>query len=115
MGSKLSSTFEGSTPRTSTVSSSIDEGTEELWPYVWAIRDPECLDWKIGLTREEIQNLALLQLELTVSIIPILYLSDHKHVCDVEKLKSIGITHVLNVAGPAARGPLQLYEIHNIT
>ena len=91
------------------------EDTEkELWPYLCAMRDPSCLDWKRGLSDEEIQICALRQIDLPVPITSSLYLSDHKGVCDVDKLKSLGITRVLNVAGPAARGPLKMYETNDI-
>lgn len=109
MGNKLSSTEPSSQ---SSNFGSVQE--EELWPYLWAMRDPSCLDWKRGLTDEDIQSYSLRQINLPVSITPSLYLSDHKSVCDVEKLKSLGITQVLNVAGPAARGPLEQYQANGI-
>lgn len=87
---------------------------EEVWPYVWAMRDPECLDWKRGLTEEEIQTCALRQIDMPVPITQTMYLSDHRRACDVQKLKSLGITHVLNVAGAAARGPTDIYEANDI-
>lgn len=91
------------------------KNTEDLWPYIWAIREPECLDWKNGLEDEEIEVLALRQHNLPVPITKTLYLSGRKDVCDVDKLDNLGITHVLNVAGVCARGPLDLYKDHNIT
>lgn len=61
---------------------------EEDWPYVWAIRHENILSTKQtddGIT-------------LPTEIMPYLYLSDLKHVRDVKLLKSMGITHVINMA-----------------
>jgi hypothetical protein len=98
--------------------------TEDIWPYVWAIEDPEILDWKIGknvsfsvgekLTNEDIIALDKKQCALPVAITTDLYLSNHRCVCDVDLLKQAGITHVLNVAGPSNRGPLAKYAVENI-
>ena len=96
-------------------SSTSTECTESIWPYVWAIREPECLDWKTGLNSEEIQVLAARQADLPVPITTTIYLSDHKSVCDVQRLSALGITHVLNVAGVTARGPLDEYKSQGIT
>ena len=92
-----------------------DDDEEELWPYIWAIREPECLDWKNNLDDEEINMHAQKQMELPVPITDWLYLSNHRSACDIAKLKALGITHVLNVAGPEARGPVESYQVEGIT
>jgi len=38
------------------------------WPWVWGIRDQKLLDWKLGLTDNEIQAQAKLQSDLPVPI-----------------------------------------------
>lgn len=96
-------------------SNTIAKCSEDLWPYVWAIRDPECLDWKRGLTDEEIEVLSLRQSEMPVEITETLFLSTQRHVEDVNHLNTLGITHVLNVAGKGARGPVDLYKAQGIT
>lgn len=130
----------------------IGREVEENWPYVWAIRDPEVLDWRsafvapppaststaeaeVGgtsspppptasnettasagasvlqrMSADDIQAMAIKQAQLPVEIASYLYLSDAKSVRDVPTLKKRGITHVLNVAGPSAKGPLADYE-----
>mmetsp|Transcript_31708 Transcript_31708/g.37292 ORF Transcript_31708/g.37292 Transcript_31708/m.37292 type:complete len:243 (+) Transcript_31708:104-832(+) len=92
--------------------------SENDWPYVWAIRDAEILDWKKSVegerTAEEIQKLAKAQANLPVEIAPYLYLCGAKHAHDVSLLKEKGITHVLNVAGMAGQGPIEEYKNANI-
>jgi len=126
------------------------------WPFVWAIRDPEVLDWRSVLVKplpattstapdaseaeaggtsppppppvstetmasagasilqsmsaEDIQAMAIKQSQMPVEIAPYLYLSDAKSVRDVPRLTERGITHVLNVAGPSAKGPVADYQ-----
>jgi hypothetical protein len=102
----------------------IPQCTEDVWPYVWAIGEPECLDWKIGktdsftegtsLTHDLMMSISLQQQNLPVCISPHLYLSNHNSVTNIEQLQVRGITHVLNVAGPAARGPVQKYKEHGM-
>jgi hypothetical protein len=83
----------------------------ELWPYLWAMREAgECLDWKRGLTPSEIESCFIRQADLPVTITDTLFLSDRKGACDIEKLRFLGVTLVLNVAGPAARGPVEDYR-----
>lgn len=88
---------------------------KEDWPYIWAIRDTEQLDWRIGLSNEEICAGAKEQIELPVEIGDGIFLSDARHAHDLERLKALGITHVLNVAGKAAIGPENEYTAAGIT
>lgn len=89
---------------------------EEDWPWVWGIRDPECLDWKIGLSDEDVRNQALNQRNLPVSISDQLYLGNAPSVESVAKLKECGITAVLNMAGPLAlhRKTIREYKANSI-
>jgi len=86
------------------------------WPWVWAIWDPECLDWKKGLSDEEIQETALQQAQLPVLITDDLFLGNAYSVESVQKLQSRGITAVLNMAGPLAlkRKTIQAYKNQRI-
>lgn len=106
--------FGSRTEPKSSYDNSTHQNEDDIWPYVWALQDPTCLDWKQGMSAEEIQECAVRQTKLPVSITETLYLSDHKNACNMDKLKTLGITHVLNVAGPAARGPVDKYKSHNI-
>ena len=46
---------------------------------------------------------------MPVEIMPSLFLSDARRAHDVSRLKSLGITHVVNVAGKSAEGPAEEY------
>ena len=83
---------------------------------MWGIRDPECLDWKIGLSDEDVRNQALNQRNLPVSISDQLYLGNAPSVESVAKLKECGITAVLNMAGPLAlhRKTIREYKANSI-
>jgi hypothetical protein len=110
--------------------------TNNDWPWVWAIRDVEVLDWRNSpgvrmlvvscilltarsadgpLEAHEIQRLSQTQQDLPVEISPYLYLSDARHAHDIERLKARGITHVLNVAGSSAVGPADAYAAEGVT
>ena len=88
---------------------------EKHWPYVWAIRESEVLDWKRGLEPEQLQPLAIVQQDMPVEIMSHLYLSDARRARDITTLKAKGITHVLNVAGLEAPSPVKEYEKEGIT
>eukprot|EP00526_Cylindrotheca_closterium_P015654 CAMPEP_0113638192 /NCGR_PEP_ID=MMETSP0017_2-20120614/19998_1 /TAXON_ID=2856 /ORGANISM="Cylindrotheca closterium" /LENGTH=270 /DNA_ID=CAMNT_0000549269 /DNA_START=858 /DNA_END=1670 /DNA_ORIENTATION=+ /assembly_acc=CAM_ASM_000147 len=92
------------------------EFVQEDWPWVWAIWEPEILDWKIGLSDEEIQETALRQAQLPVPITENLFLGNAFSVESTDKLKARGITAVLNMAGPMAlkRKTIQAYKKHGI-
>eukprot|EP00977_Amphora_coffeiformis_P006609 scaffold1427_cov182-Amphora_coffeaeformis.AAC.2 len=69
------------------------------WPWVWAIRDYELLDGRKGCpTAERVPGVA----SLPVHIHDKLYLGNAACISDINHLKDLGITGVLNVAGPQA-------------
>ena len=75
----------------------------EDWPWVWALRDTSVLDWKRGLTDNEIQAQILHQQRLPVEILPGKeYLGNAQSIPNTEDLQELGITAVLNMAGPMA-------------
>ena len=90
------------------------EDTSKTWPYVWAIRESELLDWKMNLSTEEVETMALAQSQMPVQIMPHLFLSDARRARDVDLLAERGITHVLNVAGLEAPSPREDYTRRGI-
>jgi hypothetical protein len=74
----------------------------EDWPWVWAIRDPEVLDWRRGLSEEAMLKRQNLQDNLPVHIYGNVYLGNAGSVQDLAKLKKLGIRRVLNMAGSLA-------------
>jgi predicted protein tyrosine phosphatase len=90
------------------------------WPYVWAIRDWEQLNWQrktdgTTLCIDDVERIINWQSRLPVEITPYMFLSNAQNAHDIEMLKERGITHVLNVAGTAGMGPLSEYADANIT
>jgi len=89
----------------------VQEANDEMWPYVWAIRDHEVLDWREGLSEEEVHAGKLEQAALPVQIgAEYLFLGDAKSARDLELLKERGITHVLNVASSVVPSPTEEYD-----
>jgi Dual specificity phosphatase, catalytic domain len=74
----------------------------EDWPWVWAIRDPEVLDWRPGLSPEAILDRQNFQDNLPVQIYGKVFLGSANSVQDLSKLKKLGIRRVLNMAGSMA-------------
>ena len=76
------------------------------WPYVWAIRDVSVLDkiWKQSLTnmKQEINEIECKQHDLPKHIFKNIYLGNANSVQDIDKLQSLKIKRVLNMAGPYA-------------
>lgn len=87
-----------------------DEIGEEEFPYLSCLVDPEILDWRQGLSDSEIVRINKEHANLPVEISPRLFLSDRKGAHNIERLKELGITHVLNVAGPSAKMDTYAYE-----
>jgi atypical dual specificity phosphatase len=85
------------------------------WPWVWAILDAEQLDWKSSLSPEEVTAIAKEQSQLPVQITDTVFLSDARRAHDIERLKELKITHVLNVAGMGSRGPVEEYARRGIS
>lgn len=72
------------------------------------------VDWKCGLSIGEIQSAIKKQTHLPVQIFTGLLLSDAKTARNVSLLQELGVTHVLNMAGPKTRGPVDRYHMANI-
>jgi protein-tyrosine phosphatase len=85
-------------------------------PWVASIRDTHVLDWCRGLNHEQIQNQFQIQLDLPVHIYGNVYLGNAASVENIGKLQRLGITSVLNMAGPFAlkRSTIRAYETHGI-
>jgi hypothetical protein len=89
-----------------------DEGDNN--PWIWAIRDPEILDWKDSITEgpfkeDEILTILAAQSNHPVQISSYLYLSNAVGAHNIIRLKQLGITHVLNVAGVMASPESDIY------
>lgn len=96
---------------------SLYASIHEDWPWLWGIRDPECLDWKKGLSEDEIQANSLRQRDLPVSISENVYLGSAMSVESIiPQLQNVfGITSVLNMAGHTIRDEtIKEYENHGI-
>lgn len=78
-----------------------------MLPYMMAI---QAIDWRRGLSEKEQREVVKLQFRLPVTILPDLLLGDALCARDVSHLVTIGVTHVLNVAGQKARGPVRAYD-----
>eukprot|EP00977_Amphora_coffeiformis_P005173 scaffold1112_cov92-Amphora_coffeaeformis.AAC.9 len=96
---------------------------DDDWPYVWALRQGDVLDWRRACpTPEMVQERMLEQLQLPVDITSRVYLGDAACVAGnnnknnnqnngVARLQALGITGVLNVAAQThKRGTLQALE-----
>lgn len=90
----------------------IDQAAD--WPWVWAIRDAEILDWRRSTPSNEQHAAAVRQAKLPVEILPHLFLGDAKCARDMKRLRDLKITHILNAAGPAARGVDEDYKAEGI-
>jgi len=102
--------------RDTTKPSHSEQGSREErdWPWVWAIQDAEVLDWRCRVPEEEHRTLAAMQANLPVPILPHLYLGDAKSARNMERIRECGITHILNTAGPPARGNSEEYDADGI-
>jgi len=97
-----------------TCHSKQDLRDERDWPWVWAIQDPEVLDWRCKVPAEDQRTVTALQANLPVSILPHLYLGDAKSARNMQRIRECGITHILNAAGPPARGKSEEYAADGI-
>jgi protein-tyrosine phosphatase len=78
----------------------------EDYPYLWAIRDQEVLDWKINLPIEVINKMAREQTNLPVPIgkpDTRLFLGDAKCARNIDHLNKLNIKCIINVAGEASK------------
>ena len=80
------------------------EEPAEDHPFIHAIRNPEVLDWKRGLSSEEIAETLSRQTPLPVEVAPWLLLGNQACACDLERLTELGVTHVLNLCGRTVEG-----------
>ena len=78
------------------------------WPYVWALRDGDDLDWKRGLSESEILATHKAQNNLPVEISSSLFLGNCQYIQDLDRLETLGIRRVLNMAGPIQAFPKPL-------
>jgi len=75
-------------------------------PYLWAIRDVEQLEWKTSKSAFDINRIAKAQTQLPVPIgLPAtgLFLGDAQCARNIPRLRELGITAIVNVAGPASQ------------
>ena len=87
-----------------------DEIGEAEFPYLCCLEDVELFDWRHGLSEDEILKVSKEHTNMPVEISPQLYLSDRKGAHNIERLKELQITHVLNVAGPSAMMESKVYK-----
>jgi len=90
-------------------------GKEEDWPWIWAIRDAEILDWRLSVPQDQHVEFSGRHANLPVEIQPHLFLGDAKCARNMERISALGITHIINAGGPAARGVAADYSSQGIT
>ena len=100
----------GNSANTKGTSSGEDEIGEDELPYLCCLEDVEKLDWRHGLSEDEILKISKEQANMPVEISPRLYLSDRRGAHNLERLRELQITHVLNVAGPSAMMDSKVYN-----
>lgn len=87
---------------------------KEDWPWIWAIRN---LDWRLGMSSsEEIMTTMKRQKgKLPVPILYHIWIGNQLCANDVNRLRDLGITHVLNMAGGTiAQPPIDEYQEQQI-
>ena len=92
--------------------SNLFRGVDEerrLEPYCLYLKNRRHLDWAAGLDDEERQAEVRRMHRLPVDVTPNLYLGDAGCAADMERLKSLSITHVLNCAAGGARDMSAVY------
>ncbi len=93
----------------------IGNAAQDLWPWECALENPELLDWKQGLSNEEIQATLVRQNSgFPSQIKPHLFISGASPARDIGKLVSLGISHVINAAGKSAQLDSQVFQTCNI-
>ena len=86
----------------------------EDWPWVWALREPAALDWKDRCADDAERQRVHAQQRLPVEVAPGLLLASAKEAKSLRTLEALGVTHVLNAAGPFQRGPVEDYAARGI-
>ena len=92
--------------------SNLFRGVDEerrLEPYCRYFKDRRHLDWAAGLGDAERQAEVRRMHRLPVDVTPNLYLGDAGCAADLERLKSLSITHVLNCAAGETRDMSAVY------
>lgn len=85
----------------------------EDWPWVWAIRDRTVLVWQNDLDPQEIGRIARqqdLHHRQPLPLMEHLLIGSQLSVQNTETLQQMGVTHVLNMAGPACVVPIEEYQ-----
>ena len=85
-----------------------------LEPYCLYLKDRRHLDWAAGLDDEERGEEIRRMHRLPVDVTPNVYLGDAGCAADLERLKSLGITHVLNCAAGETRDMRAVYGQHGM-
>ena len=80
----------------------------EDYPFLWAIRAPDVLDWKAGIeSADEVSAIARQQTMLPARIGTLpktrLFLGDAKCARNIDRLNELGISAIVNVASPASQ------------
>ena len=76
----------GNNANTKRTSSKEDEIGEDELPYLCCLEDVEKLDWRHGLSEDEILKISKEQANMPVEISPRLYLSDRRGAHNLERL-----------------------------
>ena len=85
-----------------------------LEPYCRYLKDRRHLDWAAGLGDAEREAEVRRMHRLPVDVTPNLYLGDAGCAADMERLKSLSITHVLNCAAGETRDMSAVYLQHGM-
>ena len=85
-----------------------------LEPYCRYLKDRRHLDWAAGLGDAEREDEIRRMHRLPVDVTPNLYLGDAGCAADMERLKSLSITHVLNCAAGETRDMSAVYLQHGM-
>ena len=85
-----------------------------LEPYCRYLKDRRHLDWAAGLGDAEREAEVRRMHRLPVDVTPNLYLGDAGCAADLERLKSLSITHVLNCAAGETRDMSAVYGQHGM-
>mmetsp|Transcript_2912 Transcript_2912/g.4550 ORF Transcript_2912/g.4550 Transcript_2912/m.4550 type:complete len:338 (-) Transcript_2912:23-1036(-) len=89
---------------------------EDLYEWLWAMREKSALDWSQGLSESEYRQVIKKQFHLPVQIVePHIFLGDALCVHNIENLKKLGITSVLNAAGGSAIVPVEKLRVNGIS
>ncbi len=83
-------------------------------PYCRYLKDRRHLDWAAGLGDAEREDEIRRMHRLPVDVTPNLYLGDAGCAADMERLKSLSITHVLNCAAGETRDMSGVYLQHGM-